>query len=419
MLCELGFQKRGDTVSYWSINTIIISYQVAVSPAIVRTDTTPKINLTNWWESQNIGAKVHQVQAGDTLYKLTQLYHVDAAAIATSNGISAVTDLPIGTQLVIPPIEGIVYKVKPDDTLSQIANLYQVPQQAISNASGILATDYLRIEQPLVIPGDVSSLIQRREEKTKQELVLKRDVLRQRLLQLTNEVPNLTSLYSSQFTEQPLTDKSWISRFHFQGVQIPTELAMLPESEARMTTVEMFRLTKDLETLDRLVINQEQLIASTILISDNQPQQQLQTNLPTLPAKDDLVDKNTNSALIWPTQGTVSSGYGRRWGKIHQGIDIAAPVGTPVWAAANGIVEFAGWDDSGYGNMLDIRHRDDSITRYAHLNVLFVKQGDTVTQSQVVAAVGSTGNSTGPHLHFEIRPQGGLATDPMAYLAKQ
>jgi murein DD-endopeptidase MepM/ murein hydrolase activator NlpD len=380
-------------------------------------DTTQKIDFTNWWESQNIGAKVHQVQTGDTLYKLTQLYHVDAAAIATSNGISAVTDLPIGTQLVIPPIEGIVYKVQPDDTLSQIANLYQVPQQAISHASGILATDYLRIEQPLVIPGDVSSLIQRREGKTKQELVLKRDVLRQRLLQLTNEVPPLTSLYSSQFTEQPLTDKSWISRFHFQGVQIPTELAMLPESEARMTTVEMFRLTKDLETLDRLVTNQEQLIASTIPNSDNR--NQLQTNLPTLSAKDDLFDKNTNSALIWPTQGTISSGYGWRWGKIHQGIDIAAPVGTPVWAAATGIVEFAGWDDSGYGNMLDIRHRDGSITRYAHLNALFVKQGDTVIQSQVVAAVGSTGNSTGPHLHFEIRPQGSLAADPMAYLAKQ
>lgn len=390
---------------------------MAVSPAVVRTDTTPKVDLTNWWESQNIGAKVHQVQAGDTLYKLTQVYHVDAAAIATSNGISAVTDLPIGTQLVIPPIEGIVYKVQPDDTLSQIANLYQVSQQAISHASGILATDYLRIEQPLVIPGDVSSLIQRREGKTKQELVIKRDMLRQRLLQLTNEVPTLTSLYSSQFTEQSLTDKSWISRFHFQGVQIPTELAMLPESEARMTTVEMFRLTKDLETLDRLVTNQEQLIASTIPNSDNR--NQLQTNLPTLSAKDDLFDKNTNSALIWPTQGTISSGYGWRWGKIHQGIDIAAPVGTPVWAAAIGIVEFAGWDDSGYGNMLDIRHRDGSITRYAHLNVLFVKQGDTVIQSQVVAAVGSTGNSTGPHLHFEIRPQGGIATDPMAYLAKQ
>ena len=414
------FQKRGDTVVYWSINTIIILYQVAVSPAIVRTDTTPKVDLTNWWESQNIGAKVHQVQSGDTLYKLTQLYHVDAAAIATSNGISAVTDLPIGTQLVIPPIEGIVYKVQPDDTLSQIANLYQVPQQAISHASGILATDYLRIEQPLVIPGDVSSLIQRREGKTKQELVIKRDMLRQRLLQLTNEVPTLTSLYSSQFTEQPLTDKSWISRFHFQGVQIPTELAMLPESEARMTTVEMFRLTKDLETLDRLVINQEQLIASTTPSSVSfDYSNQLDSNLPTLSPKSYLLDRNSSSALIWPTQGTISSGYGWRWGKIHQGIDIAAPVGTPVWAAATGIVEFAGWDDSGYGNMLDIRHRDGSITRYAHLNVLFVKQGDTVTQSQVVAAVGSTGNSTGPHLHFEIRPQGGIAADPMAYLAKQ
>jgi len=64
--------------------------------------------------------------------------------------------------------------------------------------------------------------------------------------------------------------------------------------------------------------------------------------------------------------------------------------------------------------MLDIRHHDGSITRYAHLNILFVKQGDAVTQSQVVAAVGSTG----PHLHFEIHPHGGIAADPIAYLSK-
>ncbi|MEI6332658.1 MAG: LysM peptidoglycan-binding domain-containing M23 family metallopeptidase [Pseudanabaena sp. ELA645] len=397
----------------------MISYQATVTPVIIRADITPKVDLTNWWESQNIGAKVHQVQAGDTLYKLTQLYHVDAAAIATSNGISAVTDLPIGTRLVIPPIEGIVYKVRPDDTLSQIANLYQVPQQAISHASGILANDYLRIEQPLVIPGDVSILIQRQEEKTKQELVLKRDVLRQRLLQLTNEVPPLTSLYSSQFTEPPLTDKNWVSRFHFQGVQIPTELAMLPESEARMTTVALFRLTKDLETLDHLVNNQEKLIASTTPrpVSFDRPNQ-LDTNLPTLSPQSYLPDQNSSSAMIWPTEGTISSDYGWRWGKIHQGIDIAAEIDTPVWAVSDGIVEFAGWDDSGYGNMLDIRHHDGSITRYAHLNVLFVKQGDAVTQSQVVAAVGSTGHSTGPHLHFEIHPHGGIAADPIAYLSK-
>jgi murein DD-endopeptidase MepM/ murein hydrolase activator NlpD len=397
----------------------MILYQAMLPPVIVRTDTTPKVDLTNWWESQNIGAKVHQVQAGDTLYKLTQLYHVDAAAIATSNDISALTDLPIGKQLVIPPIEGIVYKVRPDDTLSQIANLYQVPQQAISHASGILATDYLRIEQPLVIPGDVSILMQRQEEKTKQELVVKRDVLRQRLLQLTNEVPPLTSLYSSQLTEQPLTDKSWISRFHFQGVQIPTELAMLPESEARMTTVAMFRLTKDLETLDRLVSNQEHLITSTTSssVSFDRPNQP-ETNLPTISAKNYLLNQNSSSALIWPTEGTISSDYGWRWGKIHQGIDIAAEIDTPVWAVSDGIVEFAGWDDSGYGNMLDIRHHDGSITRYAHLNILFVKQGDAVTQSQVVAAVGSTGHSTGPHLHFEIHPHGGIAADPIAYLSK-
>ncbi len=186
-----------------------------------------------------------------------------------------------------------------------------------------------------------------------------------------------------------------------------------------MTTVAMFRLTKDLETLDRLVSNQEHLITSITPSSvsfdrSNQPE----NNLPTISAKNYLLNQNSSSALIWPTEGLISSDYGWRWGKIHQGIDIAAEIDTPVWAVSDGIVEFAGWDDSGYGNMVDIRHHDGSITRYAHLNVLFVKQGDAVTQSQVVAAVGSTGHSTGPHLHFEIHPHGGIAADPIAYLSK-
>lgn len=393
------------------------SPQAQIQPPIIRADITPKIDLADWWPSQSIGVKVHQVQAGDTLYKLTQFYHVEAAAIATSNGISAATDLQIGTQLVIPPIQGLVYKVKPDDTLSQIAYFYQVPQQTIAHASGLFANDFLRIDQPLVIPGDVSNLIQLREEKTKQELTLKRDILRQRLLQLTNDVPPLISLQPDRLAPNTLTDKSWVSKFHFQAVQIPPELAMLPESEARMTTVELFRLTRDLETLDNLVTNQEKLIAAASRSSDGQNYRQ--SELPTRQPKAYLYDKNSSSLMIWPTEGTISSDYGMRWGKLHQGIDIAAAIGTPVWATADGIVEFAGWDDNGYGNLLDIRHGDGSFTRYAHLSAIYAKQGDVVSQSQVVAAVGSTGNSTGPHLHFEVHPKGGIAVDPITYLAKQ
>ncbi len=355
--------------------------------------------------SQNIGSKLHQVQVKDTLYSLTQIYRVDAAAIATSNGISAISPLPIGTQLVIPPVDSIIYKVQPNDTLSRVANLYQVPQDEIAKASGLLTPDYLRIEQPLVIPGDVKSLLTHREEKTIQDLTLKRDLLRQRL-QLTDQSNSLNTV------PPILTAKSWSSRFHFQADNIPAELAILPQSEARMTTVELFQLTRDVETLDSWLSRHEQVVASTRL-------QGVPVNPPD-PASSSIPTSTDNSSvMIWPTEGTISSGFGWRWGRVHKGIDIASSVGTPVWATGSGVVEFAGWDDSGYGNMIDIRHPDGFLTRYAHLSDIYAQQGSVVNQSQVVGAVGTTGNSTGPHLHFEIIPLSGVAVDPISYLVKR
>lgn len=119
---------------------------------------------------------------------------------------------------------------------------------------------------------------------------------------------------------------------------------------------------------------------------------------------------------IWPVQGTVSSGYGPRWGRMHRGIDIAAPTGTPVVAAASGVVSYSGWHNGGYGNLVDIKHPDGSLTRYAHNSQVLVQQGQKVEQGQLIALVGSTGRSTGPHSHFEIHAPGEGAIDPMAFL---
>jgi len=132
----------------------------------------------------------------------------------------------------------------------------------------------------------------------------------------------------------------------------------------------------------------------------------------------DVNDYGLSNGFIWPADGVFTSGFGWRWGRVHQGIDIAAPVGTPILAAASGVVDYATWHDGGYGNMIDILHADGTITRYAHMNELYVKEGQTVSQGQTIGAMGSTGFSTGPHLHFEIRPNGGSAIDPMTFLAK-
>jgi murein DD-endopeptidase MepM/ murein hydrolase activator NlpD len=122
------------------------------------------------------------------------------------------------------------------------------------------------------------------------------------------------------------------------------------------------------------------------------------------------------SHYIWPTQGTVTSGYGVRWGKMHKGIDIAAPIGTPIVAAASGVVTKAGWNNGGYGNLVEIQHPDGSLTRYAHNSRLLVRVGQSVEQGQLIAQMGSTGHSTGSHCHFEVHPTGQAAVNPVAYL---
>lgn len=119
---------------------------------------------------------------------------------------------------------------------------------------------------------------------------------------------------------------------------------------------------------------------------------------------------------IWPAQGVFTSGFGMRWGRMHKGIDIAAPIGTPIFAAATGVITYARWNSGGYGNLVEIEHPDGSITRYAHNSRILVSEGQQVTQGQLIAELGSTGNSTGPHLHFEIYPPGEDAVDPLAYL---
>lgn len=111
---------------------------------------------------------------------------------------------------------------------------------------------------------------------------------------------------------------------------------------------------------------------------------------------------------IWPTSGDVSSPYGMRWGgsDFHPGIDIANDYGTPIMAAADGYVIEAGWDDGGYGNKVDISHGNGIRTRYGHAQSVIVSAGEVVKKGQVIAYMGSTGFSTGPHLHYEVNVNG-------------
>ena len=119
-------------------------------------------------------------------------------------------------------------------------------------------------------------------------------------------------------------------------------------------------------------------------------------------------------ALIHPVSGTITSRFGRRSSGTHTGLDIATSSGTPIRAAAGGTVIHAGWKGS-YGNLVIIQHTDSVQTYYAHCSKIYVNSGEYVNQGDVISAVGSTGNSTGPHLHLEIRVNG-APKNPQSYL---
>lgn len=120
------------------------------------------------------------------------------------------------------------------------------------------------------------------------------------------------------------------------------------------------------------------------------------------------------SGFIWPVNGPITSGFGPRWGRLHAGIDIGVGFGVPIGAVAAGTVVYSGWL-GGYGNLVVVDHGNGLSTAYAHQQRIYVSVGQTVAQGESLGEVGSTGFSTGAHLHFEVRINGS-AVDPLGYL---
>ena len=128
--------------------------------------------------------------------------------------------------------------------------------------------------------------------------------------------------------------------------------------------------------------------------------------------------RSGRAEYVRPTSGSVTSGYGQRWGRLHAGLDFGAPTGTPILAVTGGVVSEVkrSSGSGGYGNLTVLEHPDGTLTFYAHQSEIQVREGEEVTAGETIGLVGSTGNSTGPHLHFEVRPDGGGAINPRPWL---
>ena len=207
-------------------------------------------------------------------------------------------------------------------------------------------------------------------------------------------------------------------------VNVRTEAGRKGQSIGRLSfneEVEILGITADTDTIDEVTDNWILIRRSDSTEGwvfghylNNQP---LEKGKPVPPRKE-----NSASLFKMPSDGIITSPFGRRVHPItrkqnafHSGIDIGAPEGTPVKAAADGTIRVSGFKKNGYGNLIIIDHGDSLCTYYGHLSVRQAKEGDKVRQGEMIGKVGSTGASTGPHLHFEVR-RGDTALDPDAFL---
>ena len=336
------------------------------------------------------------------------------------------------------------YQVRPGDTINSIARRHGISTAELIRANGITNPNLIKVNQTLVIPQQ-SGVADK-----------KRGTLAASANGLRSSNRGVPKGFITPNNSEPLDlEISTVQRSHTD--KLKSDIASLQRSygkqpEATPITIEPEKSNNDDKTVVGETLNSEwssdrqaqqspqeaieerlkeqnpQLISaapSNPGIYNDAFQIPVGTNVgPDLPGLSNPDDYLPNAPMrfngyIWPSKGVLTSGFGRRWGRMHKGIDIAAPVGTPIMASAPGEVITAGWNSGGYGNLVKVRHPDGSVTLYAHNSRLLVRRGQKVEQGQQIAEMGSTGYSTGPHLHFEIHPSGSGARNPMAFLPKK
>lgn len=287
-----------------------------------------------------------------------------------------------------------------------------------------------------------------RLERVRSELAIARGVLSQRLVEIykADEPDSLTVVLEADGFADLLERTEYLDRLSDQDAEVTgrvrrlrvkvkrrtDELGVLEDREED-TTARILQRRNDLaSSRDRLVSARSELSGAradrrSALGKLRAGRVHLERDLDGLEAESARVQGRLRASsggggpvrrgggrFIVPTNGSFTSPFGMRWGRLHAGVDIAAPIGTPIRAADSGRVAIAG-PTGGYGNYTCIQHGGNLSTCYGHQSRIGVSVGTSVRQGQVIGAVGNTGNSTGPHLHFEVRVNGS-PVDPMGYL---
>jgi murein DD-endopeptidase MepM/ murein hydrolase activator NlpD len=361
------------------------------------------------------GWVIYTVRPGDTLSQIASRYRVDARAIMYSSGLQSAVLRP-GQELRIPLVEEInnetrlppgvrAYIVRNGDTVQSIARRFDLTILGLVSANpGLQSLDRLDVGSTLYIPtGEPGLLLQLKKGETIHDLA-------QRFGLSVTEVAKANGLDSP--TDVRAGDMVLLPRVQARATY--QRLLQIQEAERRAREEEARRLAEQRRKQEEA--RQKQLAEQRRLQAQSRARLQQQTqSQPRLRPANAVV---AAAGYRWPISNfTITTYFGRRgvFQRFHTGIDLAAPAGTPVYAARAGQIDTAGWSRYGYGLHVIINHGGAQETLYAHMSRIVVRPGQWVDRGDLIGYVGSTGWSTGPHLHFEVRV-GGAARNPLAYL---
>lgn len=404
------------------------------------------------------GGQIYVVVPGDTVDSVAQQFGVPVQSLIDANHLAMPYALQGGQQLVIPGaagstgIGGGLYTVQPGDTLTRISRQHATTIAELASLNGLQPPYPLKVGQQLRLPG--SPAVVTGTAASAAGLVMPP----------AQPAPSLPPAGNSTMTTESLAPPPGVSIAPqpTAGAATQSTGSTVPQSTSGATTTSANSgtTTASLPPPVLTPVNPAGSPPAPALAPPSPSQTSTQATesgaatsagsgtavattpvLPPPPANSSTVSPigqataalNSGSGqsaggtpaprsagkFLWPVNGKVISPFGPKDGGQHNdGINIAAPLGTPVRAAENGVVVYAGNELRGFGNLLLIRHADGWVSAYAHCDSLLVKRGASVNRGQVIARVGQSGNVTSPQLHFELR-KGAQAVDPMTELAPQ
>lgn len=302
-----------------------------------------------------VAASAVTVQKGDTVYALSRRHRVPVSAIIQANNLKPPYLLNVGQRIELP--RGRQHRVVQGDTLYSIAQSYDVGLYELARLNGSEPPYTIKLGEILVIPKAETSV---------------------------------ASVSPSVIPKKPAPSKSVTSKPVVSAPVPPAQTAPAPRTTAPPPKT----------------------VAGTGKIAALPPKK------PSIPgSRISAPPPSTGKGFVWPLKGRVVSNFGAKDGGLrNDGINIRAPKGSPVRAAENGVVAYAGNEIRGFGNLLLIKHAGGYVTAYAHNDALLVKRGQRVKRGQKISTVGASGNVAQPQLHFQIR-KGRRPRDPRTYLS--